>query len=86
MRNPIFVALLFCVTAVSSPAAAQSAQQADVLPSVSLPPELDRVLRDYERAWRTGDASSVAALFSVDGFVLQNGRSPVRGRDAIARV
>jgi ketosteroid isomerase-like protein len=53
------------------------------LPTVSLPPELDRVLRDYERAWRAGDASALAALFAEDGFVLQGGRVPVRGRDAI---
>jgi ketosteroid isomerase-like protein len=52
---------------------------------VSLPADLDRVLRDYEVAWRGGDASKVAALFSVDGFVLQNGRAPVRGRDAIGK-
>jgi ketosteroid isomerase-like protein len=84
MRNPIAVAVLLCASAALSPTVAQipSDQQ---LPSVSLPADLDRVLRDYERAWRSGDASNVAALFSVDGFVLQNGRAPVRGRDAIAK-
>jgi uncharacterized protein (TIGR02246 family) len=50
---------------------------------VTLPPALDRVLRDYERAWRAGDASALAALFAEDGFVLQGGRAPVRGRMAI---
>ena len=49
----------------------------------TLPPELDRVLRDYERAWRGRDSTALAALFTVDGFVLQSGRPPVRGRDAI---
>lgn len=53
------------------------------LPSVTLPPALDRVLRDYERAWRAGDAAALAALFAEDGFVLQGGRAPVRGRAAI---
>ncbi len=53
------------------------------LPSVALPPALDRVLRDYERAWRAGDAAALAALFAEDGFVLQGGRAPVRGRAAI---
>ena len=53
------------------------------LPSITLPPALDRVLRDYERAWRAGDAAALAALFSEDGFVLQGGRPPVRGRAAI---
>lgn len=51
--------------------------------SVALPPELDRVLRDYERAWRAGDATALAALFAEDGFVLQSNRPPIRGRPAI---
>lgn len=86
MRNPNFVAVLLCLGAALSPAAAQSpSASAPQLPSIALPADLDRVLRDYERAWRGGNASSVAALFSVDGFVLQSGRAPVRGRDAISR-
>lgn len=55
------------------------------LPSVTLPPELDRVLRDYEREWQTRSASGLAALFVEDGFVLQGGRPPVRGRAGITR-
>ena len=86
MRNLFSVAILLCLGAVLSPAGAQpAAASAPQLPSIALPADLDRVLRDYERAWRSGDASSVAALFSVDGFVLQSGRAPVRGRDAIAK-
>jgi uncharacterized protein (TIGR02246 family) len=86
MRNPISVAALLCFAAALSPALAQSSSASDPqLPSASLPADLDRVLRDYERAWRSGDATAVAALFSVDGFVLQNGRAPVRGRAAIAK-
>ena len=54
-------------------------------PSVALPPALDRVLRDYESAWRAGDATALSALFTNDGFVLQPGRPPVRGRDALRR-
>ncbi|MGV7197130.1 nuclear transport factor 2 family protein [Xanthomonas sp. WHRI 7064] len=53
------------------------------VPSVPLPPKLDRVLRDYERAWRKGDASALAALFAEDGFLLQSDRPPIRGRAAI---
>lgn len=53
------------------------------LPSITLPPSLDRVLRDYETAWRKGDAAALAALFAEDGFVLQSGRAPARGRQAI---
>ncbi len=53
------------------------------LSNVLLPPEVDRVLRDYERAWRAGDAVAVASLFAEDGFVLQSNRPPIRGRLAI---
>ena len=53
------------------------------LPSVTLPPELDRVLKDYERAWRAHDAAALAALFAEDGFVMSSGHPPVRGREAI---
>jgi hypothetical protein len=53
------------------------------LPSVNLPPELDRVLRDYERAWQAQDADGLAALFAADGYVLSDTRPPVRGRAAI---
>jgi ketosteroid isomerase-like protein len=59
---------------------------ASPLPSVTLPPALDRVLRDYERLWRAGDATALSTLFTADGFVLSNGKQPVRGRDAIARI
>ena len=53
------------------------------LPSVTLPPELDRVLRDYEKAWAARDAAALAALFTDDGMTLSNGKPPVRGRDAV---
>jgi ketosteroid isomerase-like protein len=53
------------------------------LPSVDLPVALDRVLRDYESAYRRG-GSAVAELFTEDGFVLAGGRPPIRGRVAIA--
>ena len=65
------------------PAAGQASPVADTLPTVVLPPALDRVLRDYERAWRARDAAGLAALFTEDGFVLSGGRPPVRGRDAV---
>jgi len=53
-------------------------------PSVALPADLDRVLHDYERAWRARDAVALADLFTEDGFVLSPGSPPVRGRAAIA--
>jgi len=55
------------------------------LPSVTLPPELARVLTDYETAWRAKDAAALARLFAEDGFVLASGAPPVRGRAAIEK-
>jgi ketosteroid isomerase-like protein len=52
-------------------------------PSVSLPPDLQRLLADYETAWRARDAAALASLFAEDGFVLPGGHPPVRGRAAI---
>lgn len=77
------VVALGCLLA-AGPATGQAADGA-AIPSVTLPPEIDRVLRDYERGWRSHDAAGLAALFADDGFVLSNGRPPVRGRDAIAQ-
>jgi ketosteroid isomerase-like protein len=68
-------------TAQTAPLSATSAPSP--LPSVSLPPALDRILRDYEQAWRARDAAALAALFAEDGFVLQSNKPPVRGRPAI---
>ena len=50
-------------------------------PSITLPPELDRVLRDYERHWKAGNGTALSELFTEDGFIA---RGPwIRGRDAI---
>ena len=51
------------------------------LPSIELPRELDRVLRDYERLWKAGDAAGLSAIFTEDGFIARRGW--IRGRDAI---
>ena len=58
---------------------------AQALPSISLPAELDRVLRDYERHWQTGDAVKLSQLFHPDGFALPSGQPHARGRAAIAQ-
>ncbi|HEX2081018.1 MAG TPA: nuclear transport factor 2 family protein [Longimicrobium sp.] len=75
-------AALLAVLSVAAAPAAVTAQETPPaqLPSVTLPPELDRVLRDYERHWTSGDEAALAALFTEDGFILQNGRPPVQGR------
>ena len=76
---------LVCLALTSVGARAQPADTTGALPSVALPPALDRVLRDYERAWEARDAQALAALFTPDGFVLRPGQPPVRGREAIRR-
>lgn len=62
--------------------AAETEDQA-LPPTVGLPPELARVLADYEEAWQAKDEKALAALFTADGFVLSNGVLPVRGRQKI---
>jgi ketosteroid isomerase-like protein len=52
-------------------------------PSVTLPPALDRVLRDYEQEWRRGDAAALAQLFTPDGFALPSRKPAAKGREAI---
>lgn len=80
------IRLLLVLALVVAGRSTKSAAQAPPppLPSVTLPADLDRVLRDYERHWVAGDAAGLAALFAEDGFVLQPGRPPVRGRANIA--
>ncbi len=58
----------------------------DSLPSVPLPPELDRVLREYERHWREGNTEALVALFTEDGMVARRGgwiRGQAGLRDAL---
>lgn len=54
-------------------------------PTIPLPEDLDRVLRDYEQLWQTGKGLELAQLFTVDGYVLPPGTPPRQGREAIAR-
>lgn len=77
-----FVVASLVIVAFAKPLAAQETSARE-MPSVSLSPEFDRVLREYESAWRRGDAAALAALFVEDGFVLQGERAPVRGSAAI---
>ena len=98
MVRPLHQAIMhrFLLTALAlgmlaSPASGQvtrpaPAATAEPLPSVTLPSDLDRVLRDYERAWRANDIPGLVALFTEDGFVLQPGRQPARGHSALSNV
>ncbi len=62
----------------------QAAPDAQTPAVISLPPAFDRVLRDYEAAWRDGDGPRLAALFTEDGFAVQSGSPIRRGRTEIA--
>jgi ketosteroid isomerase-like protein len=67
------------------PGAQPTTAPAPPQPSVQLPPELARVLTDYENAWSSRDAKALALLFAEDGFVLPNGHAPVKGRAEVER-
>ena len=74
------VAIVLVILVSFVAAAAQQGTGPASLPSVTLPPELDRVLRDYETAWAAKDAARLAKLFAEDGYVLPGGSPPVKGR------
>ena len=79
-------ALLALSLVCSTPYKAQSQTAAEApLPSVTLPPDLARVLTDYEAAWQGRNPKKLATLFAEDGFVLSGGHPPVRGRAQIER-
>ena len=86
MRFAATVPSLIVITLAGELHAQAALARPPELPSVKLSPELERVLSDYEAAWRLGDAAGLAALFTEDGFILQGGRAPVRGRAAIQAV
>lgn len=78
---PLFSAAL-CALAVAQTPAPPPSPVATAAP-VALPPELDRVLRDYEKAWSAADTEALARLFVADGYALPNGQPPAAGADAI---
>ncbi len=75
--------LLLLVTVLPGGVTAQDGELGEAIPYVTLPAELDRVLRDYEERWEAGNGDGLADLFTEDGFVLSNQRRPARGRAAI---
>jgi ketosteroid isomerase-like protein len=77
--------IVFAVSVALGTNPAAQPEPAAPLPSVKLPPELARVLTDFEAAFQKRDAAAIAALFAEDGFILPNGRPPVRGRAAIEK-
>lgn len=86
MSSPFFAPFVLGFMLVAGPVLGQNNSEPAnpaPLPDVTLPPPLERVLRDYERAWRANDSAALASQFAEDGFVLQSNRPPVRGRAAI---
>jgi ketosteroid isomerase-like protein len=78
--------MVLTALAFAAALAAEAPTQASArLPSVTLPPELARVLTDYEKAWGAKDAAALARLFAEDGFILQRNKPPVRGRAEIEK-
>ncbi|HKP28141.1 MAG TPA: nuclear transport factor 2 family protein [Gemmatimonadales bacterium] len=71
---------------IAGPLSAQKATTAAESPSVTLPPELDRVLRDYEKNWTGKNPPGLSELFAEDGFALMSGTTGARGRPAIAKI
>ena len=79
---------LFVLLALGSFASANAAraQTPDAAPaplaSITLPPELARVLTDYETQWRFG-GDSLTRLFTEDAILTVGGKAPARGHAAI---
>ena len=82
MRFVWVAALALGVLSFGQEASAQQMQTPSPQPSVELPAEFARVLRDYELRWGGGDAEGLAALFVEDGLIVRSG-TWIRGRAAI---
>jgi ketosteroid isomerase-like protein len=65
--------------ALNVPALAQSPT------TVALPAEVDRVLKDYEKAWIAKDTVALAKLFTSDGMALPSGQMPAQGEESIRK-
>ncbi len=52
-------------------------------PTVILPPDVDRVLKDYESAWVAKDTAALAKLFISGGMALPSGQMPALGDESI---
>jgi uncharacterized protein (TIGR02246 family) len=80
--------LLVTVTMLALPniACGQGNTAPPALPSITLPPDLDRVLRDYEKAWKASDATGLAQLFADGRVVMTNSGRAVHGREGVRQM
>ena len=85
IHRPLIGRLLLLSVLLQAAAPVAQAPEPGLPPSIDLPPELSRVLRDYEAAWGQRDAAALARLFADDGYVMANGGPPVKGRAAIEK-
>jgi ketosteroid isomerase-like protein len=78
MNKRILLGTLFTL-ALNVPALAETPA------TVSLPAEVDRVLKDYEKAWIAKDTGALAKLFTSDGMALPSGQMPAQGEESIRK-
>lgn len=78
MKKRILLGTLFAL-ALHVPAMAQTPA------TVALPAEIDRVLKDYEKAWIAKDTGALAKLFTADGMALPSGQMPAQGEESIRK-
>ena len=74
--------VLLALTVSAAVVQAQAPEPPAPLASINLPPELQRVLTDYETQWRFG-GDSLMKLFTEDAILTVGGKPPARGRAAI---
>lgn len=53
--------------------------------TVTVPTEVDQLLKDYEKAWIAKDTGALAKLFTVDGMALPSGQMPAQGEESIRK-
>ncbi|MVM37616.1 DUF4440 domain-containing protein [Spirosoma sp. HMF3257] len=79
--KPIFIIL--CLLCLGAKSLAQQPRTTfpptESLPSVTLPPDIDLVLRNYEREWQANNTEKLVSLFTPDGFVMQPNRPAIQG-------
>lgn len=76
MKKPLLAALFIACSAIT---------WAQPLPTVTLPPDVARVLQDYARAWQANDPVALSQLFAADGMALPSGQPPSQGAQSIRK-
>ncbi len=76
MNQRMLLGAVFAL-ALNVPALAQTP------PTISLPAEVDKVLKDYENAWIAKDTGALAKLFTADGMALPSSQMPAQAAESI---